>query len=152
MMLFTGDPRIFISENGASLKFSGGQSIMDAGLENAVIISLFTKPDYWGNLIVDDSNKKIGSDFEEVARLPVTISNLNKLQRSAENALKWMVTARIADSIEVTIGNPDEYIKEVSILVTPFGSDNPESIVLSTSGKNWQFQASNPAYLMNGVT
>lgn len=151
MMLFTGDPRIFISENGASFKFSGGQPIMDGGLENAVIISLFTRPDYWGNLIVNDPNKKIGSDFEEVAMLPVTVSNLNKLQRSAESALKWMKTAQIADSITVTVNNPSAYLREIEVLITPFGSDNPSKILLSTSGKNWQFQADNPAYLQNGV-
>ena len=41
---FQGEPKIFVDKNGAFTKYKGGQPIMDAGLENTVLISLGTKP------------------------------------------------------------------------------------------------------------
>lgn len=141
--LFTGDPRIFINKNGASLKFIGGQPIMDAGLENAIIISLFTKKGYWGNLLELDSNKQIGSDFEETANLPITIGNLNKLQRVTEFTLKWLIDLGIAQSVVVNVSNTSGYKKDIEILINSGGITK---ILLSSSGKNWIFQAENPAH------
>ena len=146
MILFTGDPRIFISENGASFRFIGGQPVMDAGLENYAIISLFTRKGYWGNKLVSDPNKKIGSDFEKTAELPITVSNMNKLKRVAESALSVMVTSCAAESVEVDVSNPSGYQKAVKILITPPGGRDPVAVLLSKNGKNWEFQADNPAY------
>ncbi len=143
-VLFSGDPRIFINDNGASLTFKGGQPVLDAGLENAVIISLFTKPGYWGNLLRDNDTEQIGSDFEETAALPVSVSNMRKLQRVTEKALEWLKSARVASDVEVTISNPSQSYINVAVLVTPYGS-TPTEILLAKSGKNWIFQADNPA-------
>lgn len=141
--LFTGDPRIFINKNGSSLKFIGGQTVMDAGLENAIIISLFTSPGYWANLLEIEETKKIGSNFEETARLPITVSNMNKLQRVTESTLQWLIDSNSAESITVEVSNPSSYIKEIEILIK---SGDITKILLSSSGKNWIFQANNPAY------
>lgn len=141
--LFTGDPRIFIDKNGSALKFIGGQPVMDAGLENVIIISLFTSKGYWANLLETEENKRIGSNFEETAGLPITISNMNKLQRVTESTLKWLVDSEIVESITIEVSNPSSYIKEIEILVK---SGDITKILLSSSGKNWIFQANNPAY------
>lgn len=119
---------------------------MDAGLENYAIISLFTRKGYWGNKLVSDPNKKIGSDFEDIAELPITVSNMNRLKRAAESALSGMVTSGAAESVDVTVSNPSGYKKSVSVLITPPGGRDAVSVLLSKNGKNWEFQADNPAY------
>ena len=46
---FQGDVAVSITEDGAKMKFINGQPVMDQGLENAVLISLFTKKGYFEN-------------------------------------------------------------------------------------------------------
>ena len=64
---YQGDPKIILTENGATLKFVGGQPVMDRGLENFALISLLTKTGWAGNFFIRAEADKIGSDFEEAA-------------------------------------------------------------------------------------
>ena len=92
---FQGDPAIEITPDGACMTFKGGQPIMDQGFHNAALISLFTKPDWWGNSLEKQNNKKIGSNFER-NRVIQDVDSVNEVSDDAKQALKWMLDSEIA--------------------------------------------------------
>ena len=140
---FQGDPAVKITENGARMKFIGGQPVMDQGLENAVQISLFTKKGWWGNFLLGE-NEKIGSNFESI-RVVVDIQTINDYRDDAVLALKWMTDVGLASKIDVTVTNP--YINQIwtKIIITPPGQDAMELLFIK-NGLNWILQAQNPAH------
>jgi phage gp46-like protein len=142
---FQGDPAIQITKDGANLPFLGGQPIVDAGLENAVLISLFTKNGWPGNVLFSEKEStQIGSDFETVASQPITVTSLNSIRQEALNALNWMIKNNLAQTIECVVTNPNGNIILVKILIKPPGEDALE-LNLTRNGINWQFQATFPA-------
>ena len=80
--IYQGDPRLFLDSDGSFLKFTGGQPVMDRGLENIVLISLFTRPGWPGNVLFQDENQKIGSDFLDIANQSITLRLLLKTHRA----------------------------------------------------------------------
>jgi len=140
---YQGDPAVKITADGARMTFKGGQPVMDQGFHNAVQISLFTKKGWWGNTLFSNSNKKIGSDFEDI-RTIVDIKTINDYRDSAEKALKWMKSTGIAKTIEITITNPTMNNIKSSILIQPPG-ETAEQLVFLKNGLNWINQAFNPA-------
>lgn len=138
--IFQGDPRIFIDENGADLKFIGGQPIMDGGVENLAVISLFTEPGWAGNDLFRNSDQIIGSSFQSAASQTITQSSLNRIRDAAEKALKNPAFGEVT----VTVTNPTGYQIHVSALIKPPGSDAKE-LSLTKNGLNWQIQAVSPA-------
>ena len=137
-MITQGDPRIILTASGSRLQFTGGQPLMDRGLENLALISLFTSPGWAGNLLVKSA---IGSDFENVCNQPITRQALNDIRNAAERALNNPAFGRIA----VTVSNPAGYRLEIYIRIEPPG-ENPQTIQLTRNGENWSFQATDPAY------
>lgn len=144
--LYQGDPKIFITENGADLVFRGGQPVMDAGLENAVIISLHTKLGWFGNVLMKKKSEKIGSRYEEETKKPITINSINAIRESAEEALSWMTDNSIASAIGVNISNPTGDRIDTEILIQPPGDGSPSNVLESKNGINWTIQAIDPAY------
>ena len=143
MNRYQGDPAVRITEYGASMRFLGGQPVMDQGLENSVQISLFTLSGWWGNALLADANK-IGSDFEE-QRTIVDVQTIQDYTDAARLALQWMADNRIADKIDVTITNPTlDHIK-ATISIYPPGHDAMK-LLFNKSGLNWIAQAVNPAH------
>ncbi len=143
---FEGDPKIILDENGADLVFKGGQPVMDAGLENAVVISLFTAKDWAGNTFFKDPNQQLGSDFEEKANQSITVSSLNDTRNAAEKALQWMVDSGIASRISVIVKNPRSNWLDIGIVVEPPGKDK-FILIISRKSLNWVYQKIDPAYL-----
>lgn len=141
---FQGDPAITITEEGASMTFKGGQPVMDQGLENAVILSLYTKKGYWGNTLLRKESQKIGSDFSEI-RTVVNIDTINDYTDDATGALRWMKTENIASKIDISITNPynDQIYSDIKI--TPPGQDTQE-LLFFKNGINWINQAANPSH------
>ncbi len=138
--IYQGDPYITLEPNGSELTFLGGQPILDAGVENQATLSLFTEEGWPGNHLLDD-DQKVGSDFEETARKPITLTSLALLERSAENALN----ADLFGTIRAVASNPESYQQNVAIRIEPPGSD-PDTILLTKNGQNWINQAANPAH------
>lgn len=145
MNLLEGDPAIFIDENGADMKFTGGQPVMDGGFENAALISLFTKPGWWGNSLQTDENKEIGSDYETVNLAAITLTNLNERKQAADAALKWMLLTGIASEINVDVTNPTSQRVETTIEIKPPGNETNE-LLLTTNAGNWIAQTLKPAH------
>jgi phage gp46-like protein len=144
--IFQGDPKIYITLNGANLDFRGGQPVMDQGLENYALLQLFTKSGWIGNALFSDPNQKIGSDFEEANKAPITVSSLNDVRDAAEKALQIMVDSGLASEIIVDTTNPSGSIRQTNILIRPVGADAFQ-LSVSKNGANWIAQIKDPAYL-----
>jgi hypothetical protein len=142
MNYLQGDPKLILTEQGSKLKFTGGQPLMDQGLENLALISLFSMPGWAGNVLFPDANQKLNSDFLTVARQPVTISMLNDLREAAERAL---VNPAFGE-VTVVVTNPNSYRLNVEITIEPPGQDI-KILTLTKYGNNWLAQSSDPAYL-----
>jgi phage gp46-like protein len=143
MDIFSGDPYLTLGKNGSRLTFKGGQPVMDQGLENMVLISLFTKQGWPGNVFFTDPNEKIGSDFIESTRQPITLSALVDIEQAAIRALDNPVFGKIT----VTVTNPTSDRLNIKISIEPPGQDS-STILLTRNGLNWQAQALNPAHGM----
>lgn len=141
---FQGDPAIKITENGATIEFIGGQPIMDQGLNNAVLISLFTKNGWWGNVLEKDENKKIGSEYEK-QRTIIDIKTINDIRDAAEKALQWMKNIKLSSKIDVSVSNPISNQIFTKITIHPPGTDKKELLFIK-NGLNWISQAINPAH------
>lgn len=133
------DPRLILTGNGTRLQFTGGQPLMDRGLENAALISLFTRKGWCGNKLL---TLPIGSDFEEECNKPITRSSLNRIRQAAEAALRDPAFGRVT----VTVTNPTGHRLSVAIRIEPPGKQ-PLDLTLNKHGENWQSQANDPAYV-----
>lgn len=141
---FSGDPAVKLTPDGAKMLFVGGQPVMDAGLNNAALISLYTKLGWWGNALLTDPNQQIGSDFEEV-RTIVDRQTINDYTDSANRALQSMIDSGISQRNEVTVTNPKGDQIQTEIKIYPPGQD-VQQLLLLKNGINWINQAINPAH------
>ena len=137
---YQGDPKLFIDKNGAFLEFRGGQPLMDQGLENAALISLFTKKGWHGNAFLS-SEEKIGSDFQEVGIGTITATSLEKINQEAVKALE----KPFFGNVQAITVNPINYRINTGILIRPPGYDSGV-IQIEKNGENWIFQKNNPAH------
>lgn len=141
---FQGDPAIFISADGSKLLFKSGQPVMDQGVENEVKIRLFTRKGWWGNVLAENENEKIGSDFEDQLKEPVTsLSSLNNTRESVRNTLDPMRKSGKVSDIIIDVRNPSGVSTDVKILIKPPGSDEGD-LVFGINSINWIFQKINP--------
>lgn len=141
---FQGDPRLTLDGNGASMSIKGGQPVMDQGFENVVLLDLFVKPGWWGNTVLRDDRKHIGSDFEETAREPATVADLIKTETAARVALQHMLDEGLASDILVSAQNPQGDRLDLGVVVKPPGSDL-RTLLATKHGPNWIAQRDYPA-------
>lgn len=139
--IYQGDPRLFLDENGSFLEFKGGQPVMDQGLENLALISLFTRRGWAGNVLFQDQSQQIGSDFEATAEQPITIQTINDVTDAAEKALESDAFGNVTISVE----NPSGYKTDVKVTIEHPGQDIQE-LLISKNGLNWVAQKLFPAY------
>jgi phage gp46-like protein len=102
----------------ADFKIAANDLQTDAGLETAVLVSLFTDrraagddaiPDgtddlrgWWGDSVPAVSNDLIGSRLWLLSREKQQQSVLDRAKEYARESLQWMIDDRVADRIEVT--------------------------------------------------
>lgn len=144
-LLYQGDLKITIDKNGADMIFIGGQPVQDLGLENTVLISLFTRKDWCGNALIRNINQRIGSRFEMTCNQPITIAMLNAVRNAALNALDWMVSTNLVSEIDVRVSNPNGLRLETLVAIAPPGKDI-EVLKLTKNGLNWIYQKMYPAH------
>ncbi len=130
--IYQGDPYLTLGENGSRLHYIGGQPVMDQGIENLAFISLFTRPGWAGNIFFNDTNQRIGSDFVEAAKQPITLQSLTDVEQAAVRALDSPAFGRVT----VTATNPASDRLVVNILIEPPGQIAME-IRLTRSGDVW---------------
>ena len=140
--IYQGDPKLFLSADGAFLKFTGGQPVLDRGLENLAFISLFTDPGWIGNTLFQDENQRPSSKFEETSRQSITLRMINDLENSAQLALDNPAFGNVI----VEISNPSSYRLDNKITMQPPGQDIM-TLLISRNGLNWIQQALDPAFL-----
>lgn len=122
-----GDPRLIMGPNGTRLQFTEGQPLMDEGLENDTLISLFTRRGWCGNKFL---TSPIGSDFEDACDAPITRQSLNRIRTAAESAVK---------GARVTVANPNGNRLSITVL-------REQDVALTRTAGAWTSQAVNPAY------
>lgn len=113
-MDFCGDPTIFTHGNSSDLEIIGGQPTMDAGIYNAVHISLFAYSDWWGNSIAAPAEKMI-SRLGELQRRTITPATRADAEEYAKQALAWMITEGMAKKIDVQATLPS--VGEIALTV-----------------------------------
>jgi phage gp46-like protein len=143
---FQGDPKMTLNEEGSALTFVGGQPIMDGGIENAIFISLFTRPGWSGNFLIEDPNQQVGSNFEATLNQPITVSALNEIRDAAEKALQWMVDSGLASRVTAAVSNPSSGRIQTVVLVEYPGKDL-EAFLALKNAQNWIIQKIDPANL-----
>ena len=84
---FEGDPKLTLDVDGSKITYIGGQPVMDRGIENLILISLFTRPGWVGNTLFDNPDQKIGSDFVDIASQPITSQSIKDIRQAAIDAL-----------------------------------------------------------------
>jgi len=143
--IYQGDPALTIEKNGSTMRFIEGQPVTDKGYENAVLISLFSKKNWIGNVLFKDGSEKIGSDFEESNKLPVNLNGLNKRRDAAVKSLQWAIDDGIFNNVAVEVTNPNGSTILVRIRITP-PSGEAVNLTLENFGANWRFQRNDPAH------
>ena len=114
-----GDPRLVLTENGSKIVYKGGQTVMDQGVENLALISLFTRRGWAGNVLFKDPLQKIGSDFVDAGLEPITLGSLNTVRDAAIKALNHPLFG----TVDVMVSNPTSYQTKVDIILMPPGED-----------------------------
>jgi hypothetical protein len=107
--VFSGDVKLFLTRDGSDILLNGGQPVMEQGIENLLLISLFTRRGWVGNIFHADENQ-IGSGFEDACdEGVVTLELLKLIANAAERALsspeigKTTVSVVNAHSNDVTV-------------------------------------------------
>lgn len=135
--IFSGDPRLVLTANGADMDYQAGQPVMDQGVENQFLLSLFTRSGWAGNIFLPPESQ-IGSDFEAEAESGgITMRKLNDLYDIASGALAQPVFG----SVTLDITNPTGDHLSISAKLGP-----GQVMSISRLGSMWRNQASNPAY------
>jgi len=138
---FEGDPKLILTKDGAELVYRDGQPVIDEGLENNALISLFTAPGWVGNSLLND-DEQIGSDFEDQARGTLTLSKLADIENAAVRALDTSFQ-KVTEST-AQVNNPMGNQLDMLIRISPPGQD-VDLLLTSKNGLNWRSQALDPA-------
>ena len=133
---YSGDPRILIGPQGATLDYEGGQPVMDQGIENQALISLFTRQGWCGNLFLP-SPQQVGSDFESACAAPLTLQSINA---DIPNAMQRALASPMFPELAVSVTNPASWDVKVVATIGPGAA-----LTLDRRGMLWSAQTTNPA-------
>ncbi len=102
---FCGDVLLRFSDDGADIVFEDGGVKSCDGIETAVVLSLFSASDWWGNYVKGTKkNEKIKSDFCEFLNgAPLTSGNLVRARKAAQGDLKWICDEKAAQKVNVSL-------------------------------------------------
>ena len=125
-----GEPKLFLTPDGANLCYEAGQPVMERGLENHALISLFTLKGWCGNVFLSPKDRMEG-DFEETCSGPITRSKLADIEDAAVRAL----SGKAFPHVGVNVQNPKSDNLRVEITVKGGGS-----LSLNREGALWKNQ------------
>jgi phage gp46-like protein len=96
-----GDPKLIKTQDGVDFNVINGQPDMDTGLQNAVFLSLFTRPNWIGNSLAESEAEKYNADFQQI--LSRRLDNQTRLDAIAyaKQSLDWMIIDKVVKSISV---------------------------------------------------
>lgn len=130
-----GDIGLFLQpDNSIDLVVEGNDLKIDAGLQTAVLISLFTdaradvdeapaedssRRGWWGDVFPSVDGDQTGSKLWLLKREKRTVETLNRAEDYCLEALQWMLDDGVAASIEVTPSwDPDTGALLLLVLIT----------------------------------
>jgi len=143
---FQGDPRLVMGPNGTTLKFIGGQPVMDAGLENYILHRLGVKEGWVGNYLFPETVNQLGTDFEEVTSGAITMRKITDIEKAGERVLAKLVETGFAESISVEVSNPTGNNLDMKVVIKRPEQD-AEILSLSRVNLVWSSQLNDPAHL-----
>jgi phage gp46-like protein len=117
----------------ADFRYIAGNPVMDQGVRNAAIISLFTDEGWGGNVFLPPESR-IGSDFNKLCKGTITLSRLADIENAAVRALQ----SKLFPKVEAEARNPDGDHLEVNIKIGSGGS-----LSLNRESALWQAQTRN---------
>ena len=139
--IYSGDPRIVLTADGADFDYIGGQPVMDQGVENLALISLLTSDidpvsglPWCGNIFLPVA-QQLGSDYQRLAQGPQTLKTLRLVEDSAVRALDDPAFG----SVSAAATNPTSSYVECVIHAAP-GALN-----IGGNESAWDAQANFPA-------
>lgn len=136
MSVFQGDVKIFLLGNDAEMNFDDGQPEMDDTVESEMLIRLFTRPGWIGNMYAREDKKMFGSDFVPLHDQPVTSSLITDIRDSAEKALSVMLDSGKLSDLDVFSSNPDG--TNIYTVVASMDSRGVEhNFKISRTGNRW---------------
>ncbi|MDR1174104.1 MAG: hypothetical protein LBK83_01370 [Treponema sp.] len=118
---------------GVDFKYISGQPVMDQGVHNVAILSLFTDEGWGGNVFLPVESR-IGSDFNKTCKGTITLSRLADIENSAVRALE----SKLFPQVSAEARNPNGDRLEVNIKIGLGGS-----LSLNRENALWQAQARN---------
>lgn len=108
-----GDVKLFQTTDDGDISVVGGVVEMSSGLGTSAYMSLFggnehddgrpsSVQSWWGNAIEPVQARQYRSETQNLLKsIPLTPSNLKRLQDAAERDLSWFLTAKVASSVTV---------------------------------------------------
>jgi hypothetical protein len=133
---FSGDPRKILSPSGSDIDYEGGQPVMDAGLENQVMISLFTRPGWCGNAYLTGAEQIGSGHFLAACDAALTLQSFADIQNGAELDLK----SDLLPNVAISIVNPNSWDLQITIQLA-----NGQAVTLDRRSMLWSNQSLNPA-------
>ena len=118
----------------ADLSIAGGSLVTDAGLESAIILSLFTdrraEPDdvlpaegsdrrgWWGDALPTVEGDRIGSRLWQLRRAKLTPAVLVQFREFAEEALAWLIEDGVAAAVAVDAARLGRSTVAAAVIIT----------------------------------
>ena len=141
--IYSGDPALFLTADGADFLYVAGQPVMDQGVQNQALIAVLTSDvdpvsgfEWCGNKLLPDA-QKIGSPTVSLVRGSQTLKTLHLI----ENADTIALSDPVFGAVQAVATNPvADYIE----LVITAGAG---SFTIVGNSAYWQAQMSSPVYL-----
>lgn len=112
--------------DGGEYQLNGSDIATDNTLKTAVYLSLFQGDNFY-NIYVEN---KTDTSFEDALILPISKTNLNKVEITAGNLLNWLIQNEIANSVEChAYGDSNNKICVDIIVTEPNGIENRFSVI-----------------------
>lgn len=101
---YTGDLLLKLDTNGDwDIEYENGQPKMTDAFDTALILSVFSDPDFWQNSLTNDPAEKYISEFPAVIKSGrVDEKTKNDGIAAIQKALSWMKTSGAVERIDVT--------------------------------------------------
>jgi hypothetical protein len=132
MDTYSGDPKMYLTEDGADISISGGsnQPVMETGRANVALISLFTGRGWCGNAFIREKKNKINSGYVTALKNPLTVKALAVIRDEADKALSnagLLVT-------DIEVYNPQGH--QVNVVAKIKDSTGQEQTLITVYGRN----------------
>lgn len=117
-----GEPYLKPDVDGGIIEIHGGNPVMDETLRNAVYISLFTAPGWYGNEL---NPVALGPGIEGAVRGNIGTKSLSDVEEAARQSLSWLKAKGYASSVDVKAFVKSLSLIELHITITePDGSSS----------------------------